>query len=269
MKTYYIVSDVHSFFREFSESIASKGFSINNPRHILLLLGDAFDRGSETKELADFLLALYDANRLIYIRGNHEDLLERLVGQLKRGEDPIDIATSIHSINGTWQTALSIANMTESEAIHFPHELLLRVENSRVFKELLPSCTDYFESGKYVFTHGYVPCVEIGAKPYMTYAYDPNWRTASSEHWRSARWTNAVDVLKQGVHVPDKTVVVGHIHTSLFRKTFEGSEEWGASADFSPYVSQDGSLIAIDGCTAYTGKTNCIVLDEDDNKLYM
>ena len=80
-KRYFVVSDVHSFFCSLKEALDQKDFSMDNEKHILVLLGDAFDRGSETEALAEFLLSLYDKKRLIYIQGNHEELLMKVCGK--------------------------------------------------------------------------------------------------------------------------------------------------------------------------------------------
>ena len=55
MKKYFAVSDVHSFATELYKALSNKGFERDNPEHILIVCGDAFDRGQETLELFDFL----------------------------------------------------------------------------------------------------------------------------------------------------------------------------------------------------------------------
>ena len=74
MKKYFVVSDIHSFYTELKKELYKKGFRVNNKEHILILCGDAFDRSSEAVKMYKFLKKLNNQNRLIYIRGNHEDL---------------------------------------------------------------------------------------------------------------------------------------------------------------------------------------------------
>ena len=71
---YFIVSDVHSYYSILRRTLDEKGFFLNKD-HVLVLLGDAFDRGEETRDTAEFLLSLYDQGKLIYVLGNHEELL--------------------------------------------------------------------------------------------------------------------------------------------------------------------------------------------------
>ena len=54
-------------------SLYKNGIDKENPEHILVVLGDIFDRGKETLEVYNFLRSLPD-ERLILIRGNHESL---------------------------------------------------------------------------------------------------------------------------------------------------------------------------------------------------
>ena len=83
MKTYFVTSDIHSFYNLFHKALIEKGFDINNKDHILIICGDCFDRGNESKELLDFIYDLYKQDRLIYIKGNHEDLLEECLYQVE------------------------------------------------------------------------------------------------------------------------------------------------------------------------------------------
>ena len=66
---------------------------------------------------------------------------------------------------------------------------------------------------------------------------------------------------KYGIIEPDKTIVCGHWHTSWGHSRINRScSEWGADAIFTPFYAY--GIIAIDACTAYSGKINCIAFDE-------
>ena len=82
-KTIYAVSDVHGYCTELEDALFEAGFLINDDRHLLVVCGDCFDRGSESKEVFDFLNSVQ--NKVI-VRGNHEDMLgilleKRLMGK--------------------------------------------------------------------------------------------------------------------------------------------------------------------------------------------
>ena len=72
---YFIFSDVHGYFNLLIKELEEKGFNLNDENHILIGLGDYFDRGNESKELFDFLLELDKKERFFGIRGNHDDML--------------------------------------------------------------------------------------------------------------------------------------------------------------------------------------------------
>lgn len=58
-----------------------------------------------------------------------------------------------------------------------------------------------------------------------------------------------------------KTIVCGHWHTSYGHSKYEHKgTEFGEDADFSPYYGP--GIIAIDACTAFSGKVNCLVIED-------
>ena len=59
----------------------------------------------------------------------------------------------------------------------------------------------------------------------------------------------------------NKTIVCGHWHTSYGHSKYEHKgTEFGEDADFSPYYGP--GIIAIDACTAFSGKVNCLVIED-------
>ena len=110
---YFVTSDIHSYFTIFKKELDKQGFDINNPDHKLIICGDLFDRGVEPKELIDFLLSIPE-DRLILIKGNHEDLLFQLLKQLKNKEK----ISYYHLSNGTLNT---ISYLTDNNSYDFVH----------------------------------------------------------------------------------------------------------------------------------------------------
>ena len=63
----------------------------------------------------------------------------------------------------------------------------------------------------------------------------------------------------------NKTIVCGHWHTSYYHSKYEKKgSEWGEDADFTPFYSEDGAIIAIDACTATSQSINCLVYDNEE-----
>ena len=76
---YYVTSDVHGYDSILRQALADAGFFEEKEPHRLVILGDLFDRGEEARSLQDFVLRLMEEDRIILIRGNHEDLFETFV----------------------------------------------------------------------------------------------------------------------------------------------------------------------------------------------
>ncbi len=114
----------------------------------------------------------------------------------------------------------------------------------------------YFETEHYVFTHGWIPSIPNRDK---SYSYISSWREADREQWNRARWFNGMDAAQTADE--NKTIVCGHWHTSYGHSKYEHKgTEFGEDADFSPYYGP--GIIAIDACTAFSGKVNCLVIED-------
>ena len=78
MKKYFIVSDIHSFFLELRSSLFRAGFRKKNKDHILIVLGDIFDRGPDSKEVYDYIRSIPKERRIL--GNNHTDYRLRIYG---------------------------------------------------------------------------------------------------------------------------------------------------------------------------------------------
>ena len=237
---YFVSSDIHGFFKTWQNALAEKGFDINNPEHKIILCGDLFDRGREPKQIIDFILSNKD--KIILIRGNHEDLMEQMIE--RNSYDYIDLC------NGTAKTIMDLCpNWNISE-----FDLKLIVKKTHL-QDVIDMCIDYFETSNYIFVHGWIPISH-------EYTYNPNWRTATKGEWEKARWQNPVEMYKNKIFEPNKTIVCGHWHcSSLWHEQNPSNyEEFGKKANFKPFITQN--IIAIDACTAYSHKVNVLVIED-------
>ena len=274
---YYVIADPHAFYGITMKTLEDSGFFTDPSPCKLIVCGDLLDRGEDPDEMQRLMAGLLKQDRLIYIRGNHEDLMDRLLVDLETGYgmDRIACGESYHVHNGTWKTALQLSGMTHEEGIARPDELIRRVKDSLFYRILLPAAVDYFETEHYVFTHGYIPCrATVGNARYRNYNnfyFNADWRNASAEDWAYARWYNGIELACQrDLFLPDKTVVCGHWvcsygHIYIDKKPREGD----GSADYEPFYGkarEDESgrtvLIALDASTVKSGILNCIVLED-------
>ena len=260
---YYVVSDVHGFYTKMKKALKDAGFFDEKGPCKLIVCGDLLDRGKEALQMVDFMLQMHKENKLIYILGNHEDLLVRCLQDIASiGAHEIASGKRCHCQNGTWDTLLQLAQMTDIEACNNEYELIRRVRNSPFYKKLLPVGIDYYETPKYIFTHGWIPCIMRGYRPYASYKYDKSWRNADVIAWSKARWHNGMELAcKFRVTEPGKTIVCGHWHTSYGHSVInKKGKEFDKSSDFSPFMAK--GILAIDGCTAFSGVVNCVVIED-------
>ena len=111
---YYVTADIHGFYTPLITALTKAGFFADSAPHKLVILGDLFDRGKEALELQTFLSELLDQDKVILIRGNHEDLFEELV--------TVDTGLPYrhHVDNGTYDTALQLTGFAPCLAPTLP-----------------------------------------------------------------------------------------------------------------------------------------------------
>lgn len=263
---YYVVSDVHGYFSLMKQALQEKGFFDDKEPHKLILCGDMLDRGEEALEVQEFMIDLLHKNELIFVRGNHEDLMIEMLNRFENYRWEISLGASHHNSNGTWDTALQLSRMDELSALRNTQEFKYKVMESGFYKELIPASVDYFETDNYIFVHGWIPCITEDMPAWYRrnrhYKFNPDWRNARKQDWNNARWFNGME-LAELHHVVErgKQIVCGHWHSSYGHSILENKgSEFDSDADFSPFYGEN--IIAIDACTAHSGLVNCLVIED-------
>lgn len=270
MATYFIISDVHSFYNEMIKALNEAGYDKTNKNHVLICCGDLLDRGPDALKCLEFINSIPD-DRKICIKGNHEYLLESVfVRKYFQHHD-------IH--NGTVGTIYQISNIEDCDSIAIED-----CKNNEQIQKYLNSCIDYFETDKYIFVHGWIPCKRSDDTNHhsknIKFEYDENWRIGN---WYDASWICCFDAWNQGIIVKDKTIIAGHWHTSyghskyhkrgkefeegwlqIWNKLYNDSKIHTAFFD----IFKDDGIIAIDACTSYSGKVNCLKLSKQKSLDY-
>lgn len=266
MKKLFVFADVHGFYSMMEVHLKEKGFDINNEDHIFVSCGDLFDRGPENDRCLDFVNSLPD-DRKILVRGNHEDLL---LDALHRG---YFMQHDYH--NHTLHTVSQLSGFEIDDILDQRFTCaaactaLLTNED---FKKYINSVSYFHYIGDYIFVHGWIPSrfrdgFPLTAKDRIT----DNWMTGD---WEDAVWTNGMKAWQRGERIMDHTIVCGHYHTSwghthIHHKGVEFAEVWyetGTDPDMEEHFEtfKDDGIIALDGCTAYSGIMNCEVIEVED-----
>ena len=144
---YYVISDVHGYYTQMKSALEKAGFFSDTTPHKLIMLGDLFDRGHEAKQLQQFILEQMEQDKIILIRGNHEDLFVELV------TTDAGMPYSYHKSNGTYDTALQLTGFDPVMASIRHYDFADAAKDTPFYKEIIPAMLDYFETEHYVFTH--------------------------------------------------------------------------------------------------------------------
>lgn len=251
---YFVSADIHGFYDEWIESLKEKQFNINNPEHKIIVCGDLFDRGTQSKKLQTFIMQLLKKHKIILIRGNHEDLALEMLDNY--ANYMFDIKNSYHWYNGTFQTFLDLTDMNYNDAITFSLEFIRRAKETDYVKKIIPKTKNFYETEHYVFVHSWIPLKPNG------YEFNYNWRNAGSNLWKKARWLNPVQAYQTRLFLKNKTLVFGHWHCSAFwtNKNPKKYVEFGNKACYKPFITKE--IIALDTCTVISKKVNVVVLDD-------
>lgn len=266
---YFIFSDVHGFYSILNEKLKEVGFDENNEKHMLISLGDNFDRGKENYEMFLFLKKMKEKNKIILIKGNHEDLF---ISMLTRN---YSLDHDIH--NYTYDTLNQFYHViTKQEEDNISNNNFGNMYNELKnigLLDLIYDMKDYYETNNYVFIHGFIPVLMNGINSFVStnFKYNPNWRNATKDDFEKSRWFNGIDMsIYYHIKEPNKKIVIGHKHCSY------GNVRKDLSEGLSSYVYKinqrlkfeyndpyiDDNIIAIDAGTFLSKKVNVLVIDD-------
>lgn len=248
MPKFYIISDVHGFYKEMREALDEAGFDPNDENSWLISLGDEIDRGPEPEGVINYIMNL---PRAIWVKGNHQTLMEDLI---TRG-----YPRSHDWHNGTMQSVLSLAPNAkiQSEAFAVAYEKT---------KPFFDKAVNYFETEHYVFCHSWIPVKCEDEFPYYyrhnrKFSKNEDWRVAHQSEWAQSMWLNPLEMAMSGLGI-EKTIISGHWHCSAGWAIEKDLSEFGNGACFEPYYYED-KLIMLDAMTVCSHKVNCLVIEDD------
>ena len=249
---FYVLTDPHGFYQVMMAALQNAGFFSDPQPHKLIICGDCFDRGPDVVEMQQFLLQELEEGELTLVRGNHEDLFL----------DFVDVAHGyshkqyIH--NGTYETALQLTQWLSPDTQHIS-SFASALRETPFYKTVIPAMRNWYETKNYIFTHGWVP---VKVNNDGSFRFREDWRQASENDWRSARWINGMDAFLTA-SVPGKTVVCGHRDASYGHRKYGRQDGQTRSVDdHSPFFAP--GIIALDACTALSGTVNVIVIEDEE-----
>ena len=253
MPKFFVTSDIHSFYTPFKKALDEKCFDPNNENHWLIVCGDCFDRGDESKELLKYLMSL---DRKILIKGNHDILLEDCCMR--------EFPYSYDKHNGTTKTIKDLGGYMKG--VPFGECCQITWNRLARYRELL---VNYFETEHFIFCHSLIPTISQNGSYHK---YDKNWRNATNKCWELAMWGNPFELADLELNQTGKTIVFGHWHCSTGHsmlhkvkisefETESTISEFEDDAIWEPCYFKN--TIGIDRCTAYTSEVNVLVIEDE------
>jgi serine/threonine protein phosphatase 1 len=144
----YAVGDVHGradLLARLFERIDADRDSAGECDSIEILLGDYIDRGPESREVIDMLIAREKVARLVCLTGNHEDMLLRALGMASRMAEWMN--------NGGRETLLSYGIVPLSSKSEFELHAELNDRLPESHRAFLHGLRLSYECGDYFFVH--------------------------------------------------------------------------------------------------------------------
>jgi serine/threonine protein phosphatase 1 len=234
---YFLFSDVHGEYDALITSLEAAGFDLSNNEHMLIGLGDYFDRGSQNEFVLAFLMAMQEQGRIKLIRGNHDEML---LGFLT-----MNVVDAFHNLryNGLDKTIDDLSR----EKVKFADLPTYIAAKDRVLKnypnliEFLKSMEEVINIDNYVLSHA-----GFFARDDGTLIVD-NWNhTAIMVKYRAEFFDKS------------KTYIFGHWHAEKLNKLMNIS-----TGNPNKFIYKN--FIGIDATTNITKKVTIHVIETDTN----
>lgn len=260
-KKIFAISDIHGFYNETICALNDAGYDENNENHLLIVLGDIFDRGEQSLQIYEWLYKLTQENKAIVLRGNHDFFFMNF---LEGDKNPFDYVRNglRETIADFWHRTAPFESwcmLDEGCDVNQDNYTkwvdICRKDINEEFPELLSwlkSLPNYIETKKYIFTHGSID----------TEANDWHYPTKSFHYfdgWEACHWDDG-SFFGKSICNTDKTVVIGHFGTSHLRKMYDIHDD---TPKHDILIRDDERIIALDATTIVSKKVNVLVIEDE------
>ena len=264
-KKIFFISDIHGCYQEMIDALKKAQFDEDNKEHLLVVLGDMFDRKYASLAVYKYLKKLVDKGSAIVTMGNHEkffiDFLEGSYSPFNYLHNGLNetIADFWHR-TAPFESWCMIEGQCEMNQENYARWVdICRKEIMDEYPELLPwlkSLPRYFESKNYIGVHG-----AIDTKV-------PDWHKPHCYRYNLIDW-DALDFddgsfFGSGIRNTDKTIIIGHFGTEHLRKMYDYSPNRNMLGEHDILKRKDGKVIAIDGTVVLSKKINVLVIENEE-----
>lgn len=277
----FVFGDIHGHLKELERDLQDAGYDEDNSNHLLIVLGDNFDRGTESKEVFLKFKKLTSEGKAIVLHGNHEDFIIDFL----EGKDCMfnfkhngfnKTLDSFLDQTCSWEMFCFMCNSDPDMAIalygnrvkplledfySIPVEVAFdvyqeyaRQEIRKNYKDLLPwlrSLPYYYETEHYIFTHAAIDgsCDNWKEPKYTKYEF---WTP-----WQYLTWDDGSFYVEPINNTP-KTVVVGHFHTDAIRDKYDLPD-----GEVENDILYGDRKIFLDTCTILTKRVNILKINDN------
>lgn len=249
---YFVFSNINSNYFKLIKSLNENGFDLNSNEHKIIFCGDLFDKGDNAKELEEFVTELIKKDKVIIIKGIHEDVAIDFFKNYKRYVS--DIKKSPYWVNGTFQTFLDLTNTTYDEAVLDLETFIQKAKQTNFYKTIIPAMKEYYETNNYVFVYGWMPLTP------KTRTYDENWRKASKLRWIYARYYGGfIKFTKDNLRPKDKIVVCQDGTYSYYKKLDDDPYDCARKIEPKDF---EGKIIPLDARISILDVAPCLILED-------
>jgi serine/threonine protein phosphatase 1 len=238
---YFLFSDVHGEYTSLMHALHEAGFNVVDDSHILIGVGDYFDRGPENDRVYMFLKIMKELGRIKLIRGNHDEML---LDFLQATGSKAFVMNIIH--NGLNKTIAQLSGQPDAA-----ENLEVLVHGADAFRNdiknkcpqilnLLNDMTDKIVIDNYVITHAGFTLKEDGMVV-------NNW--AHTERMLEEH---------QSLLDPQLTYIFGHWHAQRLNQKFDLKTD-----NINKFVYKN--FIGIDGRTNLTKEVPIHIIETSTN----
>ncbi|MFC1616594.1 metallophosphoesterase family protein [Candidatus Margulisiibacteriota bacterium] len=183
-KTIYTIGDIHGHYDKLKTLLSIIG---KDQTAEYVFLGDYIDRGPQPKKVVELCIKFAETHKCIFLKGNHEELMENALSSIKKSETQTDDFL-LWIINGGNTTCQSYKEINNIYKIH---------------KDFFQSLKLYYETDDYVFVHA-------GLKPNVP---------LKKQKQEDLLWIRD-NFIFNPFHYKDKTIIYGHTVTTLCKSPY-------------------------------------------------
>ena len=256
-KKIFFISDLHGNYTDTIKCLKNKGYNENNENHLIVVLGDIFDRGQENLEVYEWLYKATKDKKAIVTNGNHHkffiDFLEGSINPFNYIHNGMDT-----TIGDFWhrtrpfESWCLLEDKCDIDNYNYARwAKKCRNDIKREYPELLgwlKSLPEYFESENYIGVHA---SLDLKVPDW----HYPHCFRHTLVDWEALHFDDGNFFTQQ--NTTGKNLVLGHFSTSELRRIYGV----GDADDHSILKTEDNKYF-IDTCTILTNKVNVLVVED-------